>query len=95
MIKKPYQLVDLNLPPYFLRLFSRCEQVDSRERPAFSIGIDGKYYYCVTFFCSPLGARASYAAIDLIIETGTAITNALNQMFPKMLPFGLSPVSKN
>jgi hypothetical protein len=60
----------------------------------FSIGIDGNYHYSVPMFVSPLGAPASFAAIELSPETRKAITQALNQMFPKILPFGLHPVSK-
>lgn len=80
---------------YFGGSFSlQLDDVKIEERFALSLGVDGKYYYCVPIFCSPLGAPASYAAIELSIETGEAISKALNQMFPKMLPLGLHPVSK-
>jgi hypothetical protein len=72
----------------------QLDEVKIEEKFDLSLGIDGKYYNCVPIFGSPLGAPASFAAIELSVETGEAITKALNQMFPKMLPFGLHPVSK-
>jgi hypothetical protein len=72
----------------------QLDDVKMEDKFDFSFGIDGKYHYYIPMFVSPLGAPASFPAIELSIETGEAISKALNQMFPKMLPFGLHPVSK-
>ena len=72
----------------------QLDDVKMEDKFDFSIGIDGKYHHSVPMFVSPLGAPASFPAIELSVETGKAITQALNQMLPKMLAFGLHPVSK-
>ncbi len=52
------------------------------------IGITGKPQFCPPMFVSPLGAPASYAAVDLDQETDKAIQVALEQVFPKVRAFG-------
>lgn len=72
----------------------QLDDIRINERYDLSLGIDGKYEYSGPMFISPLGAPASFAAIELTDETEVAITNALNQMLPKMAAFGLHPVTK-
>jgi hypothetical protein len=67
------------------------DQTAIKERFSISLGIDGRYTFSGPLFVSPLGAPASFGAIELSDETEIAITKALNQFFPKMLAFGLHP----
>ena len=55
-----------------------------------SLDISGKYSLKPPIFCSPLGAPASYAAIELTETTYQAIDTQLNQFLPKMLPYGIN-----
>lgn len=43
----------------------------------------------IPMFHSPLGAPYSYPAIDIADEVKAAIENALNDIFPRLRPFGL------
>jgi hypothetical protein len=72
----------------------KLDDIEIDEKFDFSLGIDGMYHYFTPMFTSPLGAPASFAAIELSEETDVAITNSLNQIFPRMAAFGLHPVSK-
>ena len=72
----------------------KLDDTKIEERFSFSLGIDGKYGYCVPIFGSPLGAPASFAAVELSDETDMAITQALNNFFPKIVGFGLHPISR-
>jgi len=69
---------------------------DQQECPfdfTFSIGSDavGKPVYCTPTFHSPLGAPASYSAINIPKETQEAIAKALGDIFPSVKPLGLDP----
>lgn len=44
-------------------------------------------------FYSPLGAPASFSAVNLTSSTEVAIGNALREIFPKLLPLGLDKKS--
>ena len=72
----------------------KLDDIRIEEKFNFSLSIDGMYHYCIPMFVSPLGAPASFGAVELSEETHTAITNALSQIFPRMAAFGLHPVSK-
>ena len=50
--------------------------------------ITGKPTFSPPMFHSPLGAPASYAAIDLDEKTNKAILKALEQVFPRVRAFG-------
>lgn len=58
------------------------------ERLEFSIGITGYPHYTVPSFTSPLGVRASYAAMEMTASTRDAITRALKETLPKFKPLG-------
>lgn len=80
---------------YFSGSFSlKLDNIKIDEKFDFSLGIDGMYHHSTPMFTSPLGAPASFTAIELSKETHAAITNSLNQIFPRMAAFGLHPVSK-
>lgn len=59
----------------------------------FSIGSDalGKPLFYAPVFHSPLGAPASYGAVEIPKEAEDAITTALNIIFPSVKPLGLDP----
>ncbi|MEI6320075.1 MAG: hypothetical protein WCS09_16280 [Pseudomonadota bacterium] len=56
----------------------------------FEIGIEitGRITIAAPMFVSPLGAPASYAAVNLSKRTEAAIYDALQDVFPKIRPFG-------
>lgn len=60
---------------------------------SFSIGglQNGKVHYCCPIYHSPLGAPASYGAVEYPRNVGSAIENALNNIFPSIKPLGLDP----
>jgi hypothetical protein len=53
------------------------------------IEIDGKPRFCPPMFCSPLGAPASYAAVQLDSATNAAIIRALDSVLPRLRGYGL------
>ena len=61
------------------------------ERFRFGLGSNGKPEVYFPMFHSPLGAPASYAAVELTGETGKAIKDVLTSTLPKMKPLGLNP----
>ncbi len=58
-----------------------------------SLGQNGLMQHNPPLFCSPLGAPASYAAVDLTDETNAAIAKALKLIFPRLKPLGLDSES--
>jgi len=72
----------------------QLDEIRVSERYSLSVGIDGRYEYGGPMYVSPLGAPASYRAISLTDETELAISNALNNFFPRMAAFGLHPITK-
>lgn len=59
-----------------------------QERFSVWMEITGKPTFSPPMFHSPLGAPASYAAIDLDERTSKAILRALEQVFPRVRAFG-------
>ena len=59
------------------------------ERFRFSIAQNGWVQYHPPMFISPLGAPASYGAVDLTDDTAKSITMALRSIFPRLKPMGL------
>ena len=60
------------------------------DRFRFGLGSNGKPELFFPMFHSPLGAPASYAAVELTYKTETAIKNLLTEILPKMKPLGLN-----
>ncbi len=58
-----------------------------------SLGQNGWVQHHPPMFCSPLGAPASYSAIDLTDQTNAAIAKALKLIFPRLKPLGLDSES--
>ena len=58
------------------------------DRFSVHIDITGKPTFTPPMFHSPLGAPASYAAVELDPQSEAAIFQALEQIFPKVRPFG-------
>lgn len=58
-----------------------------------SLGQNGWMQHHPPLFCSPLGAPASYAAVDLTDESNAAIGKALKLIFPRLKPLGLDSES--
>jgi hypothetical protein len=52
------------------------------------IAIDGKVNFGVPMFVSPMGAPASFAAVDLDQDTQSAIQRALDRVFPEFFSYG-------
>lgn len=50
--------------------------------------------YSVPLFHSPLGAPASYAAIELSAATQRAVDTAVRSLLPQLLPLGINPKKK-
>lgn len=50
--------------------------------------------YSVPLFHSPLGAPASYAAIELSAATQSAVYTAVRSLLPQLLPLGINPKTK-
>ena len=74
--------------------FSVClDEIRLKDRFDISLGIDGLTTWHGPMFTSPLGAPASYSAIELPDVVCHAISKALNQLFPKMAAFGLHPTT--
>ena len=55
------------------------------------IDIAGRVKYLPPMFYSPLGAPASYAAVELDEITATAVTRALERVFPRLRGYGIYP----
>ena len=58
-----------------------------------SLGQNGWVQHHPPMLCSPLGAPASYGAIDLTDQTNAAIAKALKLIFPRLKPLGLDSES--
>lgn len=57
----------------------------------FHLSANGKPTFCPPMFYSPLGAPASYAAVQLTDETVSAIQKVMESALPMMRPLGLQP----
>ncbi len=50
--------------------------------------------FSVPLFHSPLGAPASYAAIELTTNTQSAVNAAVRSLLPRLMPLGINPKTK-
>lgn len=64
------------------------------DRFELSLGDNGRLKFSVPMFHSPLGAPASYAAVEFTVETRNAINDGLSILVPKFAGFGLHPLSR-
>lgn len=55
----------------------------------------GRLTFSPPLFHSPLGAPATYAAIELSKNTEQAIAAAVQGLLPKLLPLGINPKTKD
>lgn len=55
------------------------------------IDIAGRVQWTPPMFCSPLGAPATYAAVELDSATSAAVTRALERCFPRLRGYGIYP----
>ena len=69
------------------------DQVEVPDRFRFSLDIAGRSTFHMPMFHSPLGAPASYCAIELSTQTIAAIQLGLDRTLPKMKPYGRNPVT--
>lgn len=61
------------------------------EHWSFSLGkADGWTTICPPMFVSPLGAPASYAAVEVSAEIHAALEAKLREIFPRLAPLGLN-----
>lgn len=60
------------------------------RRFSFHLSGNGKPAICPPMFTSPLGAPASYAAVELTDETYAGIHKLLESLLPAMRPLGLN-----
>jgi hypothetical protein len=58
------------------------------------LGGDGWLTYSLPMFHSPLGAPASFPAVLLTGAARPALDSAIRGLLPRVLPFGLHPVTK-
>ncbi len=63
------------------------------ETISLDVEITGWLKYYLPMFNSPLGAPASYSAIELTESTEQAISFAVRNLLPQLLPLGLHPTS--
>lgn len=66
----------------------KLDDIDVEGRFQFWTDIVGRQLVCVPMFHSPMGAPASYAAVELTGETLSAIQSAISETFPNLKPFG-------
>lgn len=59
----------------------------------FSLEQSGWVNYHPPMFTSPLGAPASYYAVDLTDDTAKTLTKALRSIFPRLKPLGIDTAS--
>lgn len=65
-----------------------CEQLTLRMSET------GRLTFSPPVFQSPLGAPATYGAIELTIKTEQAVAAAVQGLLPKLLPLGINPKTK-
>lgn len=53
-----------------------------------SLGQNGWVQFHLPMYTSPLGAPASYRAVDLTVDTLETLTKALRSIFPRLKPMG-------
>ncbi len=64
------------------------------EKLALWMSESGRLTFNPPLFHSPLGAPASYGAIELSKNTVRAVDTAVQGLLPKILPFGINPKKK-
>ena len=67
--------------------------VDAQPGEALTLrmGDDGWLTFTPPLFHSPLGAPATYGAIELTDKTKQAVAAAVQGLLPRLLPFGINP----
>jgi hypothetical protein len=63
------------------------------DRFKLSLGDNGRLKLSMPVFNSPLGAPASYAAVEFTDDTRDAINDGLSLLIPKFAGFGLHPLT--
>ena len=58
------------------------------------MGDDGWLTFTPPLFHSPLGAPATYGAVELTDKTKQAVAAAVQGLLPHLLPFGINPKTK-
>ena len=66
----------------------KFDDVSHDDRFYFSEDGTGKVRFTLPMFVSPLGAPASYPAVEITKRTREAIHRALDTTFPKLIPHG-------
>ena len=64
------------------------------DRFELSLGDNGRLKFSMPMFISPLGAPASYAAVEFTNDTRNAINDGLSLLMPKFAGFGLHPLTR-
>ncbi len=64
------------------------------DRFELSLGDNGRLKFGTPMFISPLGAPASYAAVEFTEDTREAIDDGLSLLVPKFAGFGLHPLTR-
>jgi hypothetical protein len=64
------------------------------DRFKLSLGDTGRLQFAMPMYHSPLGAPASYAAVEFTDDTRNAINDALSLLMPKFSGFGLHPLTR-
>jgi hypothetical protein len=64
------------------------------EELALWMSESGRLTFSPPLFHSPLGAPATYIAIELTANTKQAVTAAVQGLLPKLLPLGINPKTK-
>lgn len=64
------------------------------EKLALWMSETGSLTYSPPFFHSPLGAPATYCAIELTANTALAVASAVQGLLPKLMPLGINPKTK-
>ena len=70
------------------------DSATSGEELTLGLEGDGWLNYGLPMFVSPLGAPASFAAIELSQVTQRVLQAAVRSLLPRLLPFGLHPQTK-
>jgi hypothetical protein len=70
------------------------DEVHAPYRFKFALGDNGRLRYFMPMFHSPLGAPASYGAVEFTDETRQAISEGLCILVPRFASFGLHPITR-
>jgi hypothetical protein len=75
---------------YAGRFSIKLDGVEIQEKFRFGLGGNGEPEIFFPVFHSPMGAPASYPAVELTGETRNAISEVLANILPRVKPFGLN-----